>query len=136
MKRSFDTVTKLFLANFQNNKQHIQFTFEYFDKLLIWIVGFSIGGLSIIVTNLTEFNNTFDEQIIKLSLFFFVISIVSGVLFKLLYYFYQMEYLKIERFLEYSFIFAKDIVDEIVEDRNIYFYVKILKEGLGIDSSE
>ena len=44
INRSFEGVTKVFLENFQKSKQNILFMFEYFDKLLIWVVGFSVGG--------------------------------------------------------------------------------------------
>ncbi|MDQ3019778.1 MAG: hypothetical protein M3R36_04295 [Bacteroidota bacterium] len=59
MVRSFDGVIKIILEILQRDKEFVKYIFEYYDKFNIWIVGFSVAGISIIITNLSNFQQVF-----------------------------------------------------------------------------
>ena len=48
MKSPFETVTETFFENLDKLKENQRYNFNNSEKFMIWIVGFSIGGLSII----------------------------------------------------------------------------------------
>lgn len=103
MKRPFDVVRGTILRNIISSKETSKFLFEHSDKLLVWIVGFSIGGITIIVTNLTELNKSFTHFDLKLILLFFSISIIFGIIYRISFYFYFIHYKNMEIFIEVSF---------------------------------
>lgn len=55
MKRPFEFVRETFFENLDKIRENQRYNFNNSEKFMIWIVGFSIGGLSIIVTNMTNF---------------------------------------------------------------------------------
>lgn len=65
MKRPFETVTETFFENLDKLKENQRYNFNNSEKFMLWIVGFSIGGLSIIVTNLTQFNQSFSHSSLR-----------------------------------------------------------------------
>lgn len=103
MKRPFEFVMDIFFENLDKVKENQRYNFNNSEKFLIWIVGFSIGGLSIIVTNLTQFTNSFDYCTIKTILILLSTSIISGILYRWFFYIYQIHYQNIEFYLYGAF---------------------------------
>jgi len=62
MKRPFEFVMDNFFESLDKVKENQRYNFNNSERFMIWIVGFSIGGLSIIVTNLAQFTNSFDYR--------------------------------------------------------------------------
>jgi hypothetical protein len=103
MKRPYEFVVETLFENLASNKENQRYNFNNSEKFMIWVVGFSIGGLSIIVTNLTKFNQSFDYYTIKTVLILLSISIVSGILYRWFFYIFQIQYQNIELYLQGAF---------------------------------
>ena len=48
MKRPFDFITELSLKTLNKSKENFIYNYEQLDKILVWIIGFSIAAISII----------------------------------------------------------------------------------------
>jgi len=92
MKGPFETVTETFFENLDRLKENQRYNFSNSEKFMIWIVGFSIGGLFIIVSNLTQFNQSFSHNILKTILILLSISIISGIVYRWAFYLFQIQY--------------------------------------------
>lgn len=103
MKRPFEFVMDNFFENLDKVKENQRYNFNNSERFMIWIVGFSIGGLSIIVTNLAQFTNSFDYSTIKTILILLSTSIISGILYRWFFYIYQIHYQSIEFYLQGAF---------------------------------
>ena len=103
MKRPFEFVMDTFFESLDNLKENQRYNFNNSEKFMIWVVGFSIGGLSIIVTNLAQFSNSFDHRTIKTILILLATSIISGILYRWFFYIYQILYQNIEFYLQGAF---------------------------------
>lgn len=138
MKRPFESVREIFFDNIARSRENAKFIFEHSDKLMVWIVGFSIGGLSLIVSQLTEFNQSFTHCILKGVLILLSISIVSGIIYRIAFYFYQIQYKNIEIFLETAFSnreFMNIEPDDLSEETDIKEVVRRLRDDFGEDLS-
>jgi hypothetical protein len=138
MKRPFDTIRELFFENVNRSRENARFIFTQSDNLLVWLVGFSIGGLSIIVSNLTTFNSTFSHCTVKTVLTLLTISIIAGILYRIAFYIYQINYRNIEIFLETAFSnkeFMDIDPDDLTEVKDIKVVIRKLKDGFGEDLS-
>jgi hypothetical protein len=99
MKRPSDTIRDFMFNNLEKSLENQRFNFSNSEKFMLWIVGFSIGGLSIIVTNLTEFNQIFEYYITKTVLLLLVISIFFGICYRVAFYIYQIKFQGVEFYL-------------------------------------
>ena len=138
MKRPFDTVKEMFFENFEKLKENQRYNFSNSDKYMVWVVGFAIGGLSIIVTNLTQFNQTFNHCVIKAILILLSISIISGIIYRWSFYLWQIQYQSIEFYLQGAFS-DKEIMetepDDLSNETDIKEVVRRIKTDFGEDVS-
>ncbi len=103
MKRPFDSVKEIFLENIKNSKETSKFIFEHADKLMMWIVGFSIGGLSLIIVNFSDLNSKFTYCTLKSILILLIVSIILGIIYRISFYLYQVKYKQSEMVMENAF---------------------------------
>ncbi|MET4082845.1 hypothetical protein ABIB40_002809 [Pedobacter sp. UYP30] len=138
MKRPFDTVKDFVFDNLDKTRENNRFIFEHTDKFMVWIVGFSIGGLSLIIINLNKFDKTFSHSFLKSILVLLVISIISGIVYRIAFYTYQVYYQQIEFYLEGAFSnkeFMEIEPDDLTEETDIKEVIRRLKEDFGEDVS-
>ena len=103
MKRPFESITETFSNSLERVRENQIKNFENAEKLLVWIVGFSIGGISIIFSNLTTINQSYCYCDIRIILYSLCISIISGFFFRWSFFKMQLYYQQIEFFLEGAF---------------------------------
>jgi hypothetical protein len=99
MKRPSETLIHFFLENLESLKENQRNNFHLLDQLVLWIVGLSIGGLSLILINLTDLAQFFSYIILKISIILLVISLISGISFRCFCYLLQLEFQKAEFYL-------------------------------------
>jgi len=135
MKRPFETVTETFFENLDKLKENQRYNFNNSEKFMIWIVGFSIGGLSIIATNLTQFNQSFSHCIVKTILILLSTSIISGISYRWTFYLFQIQYQNIEFHLQGAFS-NKEIMETDPDDLTNETDIKEVVRRLKIDFDE
>ena len=138
MKRPYEFVMDTFFDNLDKVKENQRYNFNNSEKFMVWIVGFSIGGLSIIVTNLTEFGNSFNHRTIQTILTLLCTSIISGVLYRWFFYLLQIQYQKIEFYLQGAFS-NQEIMEinpeDLSDESDIKEVIRRLKIDFGEDTS-
>lgn len=138
MKRPFDTIKELFFENLKSSKENVRFDFEQWDKLLVWFVGFSIGGIALIVSNFTPLNKIFCYYTIKMVLTMLVLSISFGIIYRIVAFLKLKQLRNIELFLDVAFS-DKEMMDinptllKDEDDINIVF--KKIKDDFDEDLS-
>lgn len=103
MKEPFDEIIDIYSENLERVRENQLRNFENSEKFMLWIVGFSIGGLSLIISNFTSFHNHYDSEIIKIVLVFLSISVISGIIYRWAFYTFQIHYQAIEFYLKGAF---------------------------------
>lgn len=139
MKRPFDTVREAIFELMQNHKQHSKELIEQIDKLLLWVVGFSIGGLSLIVSNLATFSKGFNYGILKSILILLSISIISGIVFRIACYFIQIYNNQINVYIESVYSdkeFMEIEPEDLTSETNINEVLRRLQVDFGEDASK
>ena len=138
MKRPYEAIKEMFFENLTQLRENQKYNFSNSEKFMIWLVGFSIGGLSLIVTHLTEFNELYSRNIIKTVLVLLTISIVSGIVYRWAFYLFQIQYQGIEFYLKGAFSNQEimDIdADDLEEEQDIKEVVRRMKVDFGEDVS-
>lgn len=138
MKSPFDTVTETFFGNLDKVKENQRYNFNNSERFMIWIVGFSIGGLSLIASNMTQLNQIYNHCTIKLILNLLALSIFSGIIYRWFFYLFQIQYQNIEFYLQGAFsnkemmaIEPKDLTNE----EDVKEVLRRLKNDFGEDAS-
>jgi hypothetical protein len=103
MKRPSDALREIIINNLEQSRSNSKFIYEQADKLMVWIVGFSIGGLSIIITNITDLNCIIGYLNSKIILLLLSISIINGIIFRIAFFIYQNILNQIDIFINTSF---------------------------------
>lgn len=139
MKRPFTTIKETFFENLDKIKENQRYNFSNLDKMMIWIVGFSIGGLSIIISNLTDFNQSFSDSVVQTVLTLLAISIITGIIYRLAFYYYQITYQGLEFYLQGAFS-DKEVISIDSEDLNnetdVKEIIRRIKNDFGEDVSQ
>ncbi len=138
MKSPFEAVWEIFLENLDRQKENRKFNFSNLDRFMIWIVGFSISGIAIIVSNLTSLNRIFNHGVIKTILILLSLSIVAGIIYRFAFYLYQMQYQIIEAYLQVIFS-GKEVMEiepkNLTNETDINKIIKHIKDAYGEDVS-
>ncbi|MFN4151227.1 MAG: hypothetical protein ACK4IX_09810 [Candidatus Sericytochromatia bacterium] len=139
MKRPFDFVTELSLKTLNKSKENFIYNFEQLDKILIWILGFSIGAISLIVSNIIDLKIIYCSSLIKQILFLLCISIVFGIVYRISSLLYLIKYQKIIFFLEEAFSLNEMMLvekEKLNVKINIHEIHQKIKTGFNKDYSD
>lgn len=138
MKRPSELIRDFLFENLEKSLENQRYNFSNSEKFMLWIIGFSIGGLSIIITNLTQFNQIFEYCTIKTILILLSISILSGIIFRWFFYKYQIHYQGIEFYLRGAFS-NQDVMeidpDDISDENDIKEIARRFKIDFDVDLS-
>jgi hypothetical protein len=138
MKSPFDSVTEIFSEYLEKLNANQKSNFDRSDKFMLWIVGFSIGGVSLIVTNIAQFNKAFTHGTIKSILILLSVSIISGIVYRWFFYLYQIQYQNVEFYLQGAFT-DKEMMeidpDDLTNETDIKEVVRRLKADYDEDVS-
>ena len=103
MERPFEAILNISYDSLKKSNENFIFNFNQIDKILVWIVGFSITAISLIVSNITDLNINYSPSIIKIVLIFLMNSIVFGILFRISALLYLNRYQSVMFFVEGAF---------------------------------
>jgi len=138
MKRPFDTVKEIFADNLERSREDTKFMFEQADKFMVWIVGFSIGGLSLIVSNIINLDKKFNYYSIKSILILLAISIITGIIYRIAFSIFQAKFRETEFYIEGAFS-NKEIMninpDDLSQEVDIKQIIKKINDDYGEDLS-
>lgn len=80
MKNPFELIREIELNNLEQKIKNFELNIQNIEKFILWIVGFSVGGIALIISNIDKLKNNFDDCTLKKALVFFIISVLFGIL--------------------------------------------------------
>ncbi|HUM50811.1 MAG TPA: hypothetical protein PK431_03310 [Chitinophagales bacterium] len=127
--RIWNSVKKMSLISFKTNIDTTKSILDYNDKFIVWIVGFAITSITLIIANNTKLLNVTSSKSIKIVIIFLTISFFSGIICRLLSFILLrclsdiMVYLEIALSTEYDFPdMDKDDIER-VNNSTDYIYI-------------
>jgi hypothetical protein len=118
MERPFDTRLRLVYETLEKTKENFIFNFNQNDKILVWIVGFSVTAISLIISKISDISENYSSCILKTVLLLLTTSIISGIIYRLSALLFLQKYQSIMFFLEGAFSKEKTMPTETQELKN------------------
>lgn len=136
MERPFDTITQIFADNLERVRDNLKTNFEQAHAFILWLVGFSIGGLGIIIANLDKDVVKRSYGLTKFSLILFTISIISGIVYRLAIARFQGKFNDAMLYAEGAFS-NKEMMSatptDLTNESDIRQVIRYIKEDYGED---
>ena len=139
MERPFDTRLRLVYETLEKTKENFIFNFNQNDKILVWIVGFSVTAISIIISKISDISENYSACILKAVLILLTTSIISGIIYRFSALLFLKKYQSIMFFLEGAFSKEKTMPTETQElktPNNIHEIYQKIKTDFDHDYSD
>lgn len=139
LRNPSDFIIESFRRNIEVQTKAVQFAFQQADKILTWLIGFSITILTLILSKFSSINSTYPNLLVKAVLYLLVFSIVSGITYRILSFFSNMEMIALEGYFNCAFSNEKCMninAVPIEDDMDYHELILKLKNDFGIDYSE
>ena len=118
MERPFDSRLRLVYETLEKTKQNFIFNFNQNDKILVWIVGFSVTAISLIISKISNIGENYSMCILKTVLLLLTTSIISGIIYRFSALLFLQKFQSIMFFLEGAFSKEKTMPTETQELKN------------------
>lgn len=118
MERPFDTRLRLVYETLEKNKENFIFNFNQNDKILVWIVGFSVTAITLIISKISDISENYSSCTVKKVMLLLTASIVCGIIYRISALLFLQKYQSIIFFLEGAFSKEKSMPTETQELKN------------------
>lgn len=118
MERPFDTILRQTYGTLEKTKANFIFNFSQNDKILVWIVGFSVTAVTLIVSKISNITENYSDYILKNVLILLTTSIISGIIYRFSALLFLTKYQNIMFYLESAFSKEKTMPTETRELKN------------------
>ena len=128
---------ELFKLSLEKSKENAKFSFNYSDKLIIWLIGFSVAGISLIIGNLSNIK-ALSIITLKFTVILLSLCVIFGVLFRLTIYFITVHEKKLEFIFQGYFadFDITPIIAEEISNASVQDMVSIIKMDFGLIPSD
>lgn len=135
--RPFDLYRDIFRESIQKDKELLKYVFEKSDNISLWIIGLSVGGISIFANNIADVKNAIDDKWLRPILWLLASSVTSGVIYRSLYLYFFTILNYTQRGLEIAFMDKKimDTESKLNGKESFGELLEIVQEGFGDDFS-
>ena len=133
MERPFDTRLRQTYGTLEKIKENFIFNFNQNDKILVWIVGFSVTAITLIVSNIADLSKNYSVCVLKTVLILLTASIVCGIIHRFSALIFLTKYQSIMFFLEGAFSKEKTMptkTHELKTQMIFTKFIRILKQTL------
>ena len=79
MKNPFELIREIELNNLDQKIKNFYVNILNIEKFILWIVGFSVGGIALIISNIDKLRLNYDDFHLKMALLFFITSVFLGI---------------------------------------------------------
>ncbi len=83
--RPFNQIRDTFKEANTRNKDLVKYVFEKSDSISLWIIGLSIGGISIFANDIGKVKSSINSGYLTPILYLLAISVASGIIYRVLY---------------------------------------------------
>lgn len=137
IKRPSDQVIEIFRATNREDKELLKYVFEKSDNISLWIIGLSIGGISLFANNIADIQKTIPLYLLRPILLLLAISVTSGIIYRGLYLYFFVVLTNIQRGIDIAFSNQKTMETEsrLTGKETFGELVSKVKNGFGDDLS-
>ena len=139
MERPFDTILRNAYGTLEKIEKNFIFNFNQNDKILVWIVGFAITALTLIVSKIVDLSKTYESGTLKTALLLSIITVISGIIYRLSALIFLTKYQGKMFFLKGAFSKEKSMpteVSDLNEINNIHEINQKIKSDFDFDYSD
>lgn len=79
MKNPFELIREIELSNLDQKINNFYVNILNIEKFILWIVGFSVGGIALIISNIDKLRLNYNDFNLKIALLFFITSVFLGI---------------------------------------------------------
>jgi len=135
--RPFDQFIEISRTSNRESRELLKYVFEKSDNISLWIIGLSIGGISIFANNIADIQKVISPCFLRPILFLLSISVTSGIMYRSLYLYFFVLLDNTLRGIDIAFSNQKTMDFESTLDGKETFQelVEKLKDGFGEDLS-
>lgn len=92
MKTPFEHASSTFKENLEQGAEQDRSAQQFLDGFMIWIIGFSVGSIALLIGNIENLSKQYDYWMIKLILVSLALSIIGGILHRILLFDFKNKY--------------------------------------------
>lgn len=135
--RPFIQLTEIIRESNRNNRELFKYIFEKSDNISLWIIGLSIGGISIFANNIADIQKSIAPCLLKPILLLLTISVTSGIIYRVLYLYFFVVLNNTLMGIDIAFSNKKTMDMESCLNGNETFkeLIEKVKDGFGEDLS-
>lgn len=135
--RPFDQLREIFRTSNRESRELLKYVFEKSDNISLWIIGLSIGGISIFANNIADIQKTISPCLLRPILLLLAISVTSGIIYRGLYLYFFVVLNNTLRGIDIAFSNQKtmDTESNLNGKETFKELVEKLKDGFGDDLS-
>ena len=138
MKRPFELIRDATTENLARSREDLKAGIEQAHAFMVWIVGFSVGGLYLIVSNPAKVLNPYSHCLLKTMLILLTTSVVTGIIYRLAIYRFLARYNSVMVYIEGAFSKEEVMstqVNDLSNETDIMEVARLLKDEFGEDVS-
>lgn len=138
MKRPFEEILDITSANLNRIVENSNRNFEFLQSFMVWLLGFTIGALSLVLSNFNVLVSMFNYMTIKTLIVLMSLSIIAGILNRLFMFLYQVDQNSNLFFLEQALSTKKVMAvepDDLSEVQEVQTLLTRLNDDYGINIS-
>jgi hypothetical protein len=87
-ERPFNILRDIFKRNNKEARELTKYIFEKSDSISLWIIGLSIGGVSLFANNIADIQSTISHCYLKAIIFLLAISVITGLIYRSLFLYF------------------------------------------------
>lgn len=135
--RPLDQLREIFRASNRESKELLKYVFEKSDNISLWIIGLSIGGISIFANNIADIQKVISLCYLRPILLLLAISVTSGIIYRGLYLYFFVVMNNTLRGIDIAFSNSKsmDTESNLTGKETFKELVDKVNDGFGDDLS-
>jgi hypothetical protein len=139
MKRPQEAVNELFIQFLETHRNNQKENFDNLEKFMVWIVGISFGGMSLMITNMEKVGKVMSYELSRTILTLLCLSIVTGIIYRITFALFISHYQLIQHNIRVDFSTAREYVTgytELTGETDAQAVALLLKMHFDIDASD
>ena len=113
-KNPYVVLKEIAKESYNRDKESLNFFFSHSDKLITWLIGFAVGGITLIVANFKSLMDA-NPNNIRLIIILLSSTIIFGLLYRLVAYFYLAKNKSLENYFS-GYFSDVDMTPVVAED--------------------
>lgn len=135
--RPLDQVFATFKNSNQKNKELLKYVFEKSDAISLWIIGLSVGALSLLLTNILNIKKSIPTINLSYLVLSLSVSVIAGIIYRILFLYWFIVQNRISDEIDIAFTREKRMHQKshLKGDETFEELVFVVQDSTGIDNT-